>query len=710
MKQVLVSRDGVTVNDVPAPGIEPATVLVHTTYSCISAGTEMSGIRSISQPLWKRVAQQPEKVKQIWQQVAGEGLAKTRELVKRKLAAAYPTGYSACGRVIAVGAGIDDVAVGDRVACGGAQFAQHAEVIRVPRNLIVPVPDDLEDSLASTVTLGAIALQGVRRTEPTIGETIVVIGLGLLGQLTVRMLLANGIRVIGTDLDQTRVDVALAAGMDMALPLKDDGGVQDVARLTDGHGADGVIITASTPSDDVVSTAFRMCRRRGRVVLVGDVGLNIDRQDIYTKELDFRVSTSYGPGRYDRRYEEEGLDYPIGYVRWTENRNMTEYLRLLAEGKININDLIGEAHTIDEAAKAYSALDQTGTAGMLSLLMYPTNEAALARRITYPSVQITAGDVVRVALIGAGGFAKAIYLPLIAANPDSHLHAVISRQGYNAQETAKQNGAAYASTNVEDALNDPDVDALLIVTRHDLHGDLTLRALEAGKHVLVEKPLCLTRDELNAVRTFYDSKKDGAPVLLTGFNRRFAVSVKGIQAALTGRTAPLMIDYRVNAGYLPADTWVHGSEGGGRNMGEACHFYDLFVFLTGSRPLDVQAMSLRSKTPYYRRDDNFVATVSFEDGSVATLTYTALGAKEHPKERFDVYTEGRVFSLDDFTSVTTYGTQAGKFNATRAMKGHAEQFTAFIKTIRHGGEWPSPLWQQLAAMDIAFDVQDHLIS
>ena len=265
MKQVLVSRDGVTVNDVPAPGIEPATVLVHTTYSCISAGTEMSGIRSISQPLWKRVAQQPEKVKQIWQQVAGEGLAKTRELVKRKLAAAYPTGYSACGRVIAVGAGIDDVAVGDRVACGGAQFAQHAEVIRVPRNLVVPVPDDLEDSLASTVTLGAIALQGVRRTEPTIGETIVVIGLGLLGQLTVRMLLANGIRVIGTDLDQTRVDVALAAGMDMALPLKDDSGVQDVARLTDGHGADGVIITASTSSDDVISTAFSMCRRRGRV-------------------------------------------------------------------------------------------------------------------------------------------------------------------------------------------------------------------------------------------------------------------------------------------------------------------------------------------------------------------------------------------------------------------------------------------------------------
>lgn len=710
MKQVLVSRDGVTVEDVPAPGVEPGTVLVQNTYSCISAGTEMSGIRSISQPLWKRVAQQPEKVKQVWQQVAGQGLAKTRDLVKRKLAAAHPTGYSTCGKVIAVGAGVEDIAVGDRVACGGAQFAQHAEVVRVPRNLLVPVPDSLDDNIASTVTLGAIALQGIRRTEPTMGETIVVIGLGLLGQLTVRMLRANGIRVIGTDLDPARVDAALVAGMDMALPLKEGNGAQDVARLTDGHGADGVIITAATPSDDVLSAAFHMCRRKGRVVLVGDVGLNINRQDIYAKELDFRISTSYGPGRYDRHYEEGGVDYPIGYVRWTENRNMSEYLRLLAEGKIDIRDLIGEEHTIDNAAAAYAALDQAGATGMLSLLAYPENDAALSRRVANPAARATNNDTVRIALVGAGGFAKEVYLPFIAGDPHSQLRAVISRQGHNARETAEQNGAAYSGTDVADVLDDADVDALLITTRHDLHGDLTLRALQAGKHVLVEKPLCLSRDELCTLRDFYDQAGDDAPVLLTGFNRRFAPSVMGIRSALSDRTAPMMINYRVNAGYLPTDMWVHGPEGGGRNLGEACHFYDLFVYLTNSRPRDVQAMALRPETAYYRRDDNFVASISFDDGSVATLTYTALGAKGHPKEQLDVYSDGRVFSLNDFTSVTSYGTQAGTFSAARPDKGHASQCSAFINAIRNGGTWPSPLWQQLAAMEIAFDVQDQISS
>ncbi len=709
MKQVLVSRDGVTVHDVPAPMVEPGTVLVQTIYSCISAGTELSGIRSISQPLWKRIAQQPEKVKQVWQQVASEGLAKTRGLVKRKLSAAHPTGYSLYGNIIAVGSGIDDLSIGDRVACGGAQFAQHAEIVRVPRNLVVAVPHELDDRVASTVTLGAIALQGIRRAEPTMGETFVVIGLGLLGQITARMLRASGVRVIGSDLNQARMDVALAAGMDMALPSGDGADASAVARLTDGHGADGVIITASTPSDDVVSTAFRMCRRRGRVVLVGDVGLNIDRQDIYTKELDFRVSTSYGPGRYDRRYEEEGLDYPIGYVRWTENRNMAEYLRLLAEDKVSIDDLLGTSYQIDNAAQAYAALGNPGTDGMLSLLEYPTNEKASLRRLPNPSACGGNDGTIRVALVGAGGFAKDIHLPIIGDNPHSTLHAVVSRQGHNARETAEQCGATYASTDINEVLDDPDVDALVIATRHDLHGDLALRALHAGKHVLVEKPLCLTEKEMGEIALFYQEAGDTPPVLLTGFNRRFSPPAMGIHKAVRDRASPMMMNYRVNAGYLPPDMWVHGAEGGGRNLGEACHFYDLFVYLTGSRPSEVQALSLRPQSAYYRRDDNFSVTVSFEDGSVATLTYTALGAKDYPKERLDVYVDGKVFALDNFTSVQPFGTRDGAFSASRADKGHAEQWAAFTKAIRLGGDWPSPLWQQMSAMQIAFDVQRQIV-
>ena len=463
------------------------------------------------------------------------------------------TGYSAAGSVIGVGDGVEGFRVGDRVACAGAQSAHHAEIIRVPGNLTVAIPDGLPTADASTVTLGAIALQGVRRAAPTMGETFVVIGLGVLGQLTAQLLRANGCQVIGSDLDQTRIRLAMSLGMDFALSSDAPSDVDQVERLTGGVGADGVIIAASTPSSDVVSTAFKMTRRKGRVVLVGDVGLDIDRSDIYQKELDVFISTSYGPGRYDRSYEEHGLDYPVGYVRWTENRNMREYLRLLGIGVVRVAPLVGATYPLEEAQAAYGALRSESPRPVMVLLEYPDEPPPERRRVDNLNVKRGSHDKVGVAIVGAGDFAKGVHLPNVRALRDElRLEAVVSRTGANAVDVARQFDARYSTTEYQQVLDDERVDLVIITTRHDVHADLSLQALQAGKHVLVEKPLALTRDELASVPGFFSSSDTETPMLLTGFNRRFsAVYGQKLAEFTRERTNPMIIDYRMNAGYMP---------------------------------------------------------------------------------------------------------------------------------------------------------------
>lgn len=643
MKQVLIKKGQVLVDDIAAPVTEPGTVLVRVDHSCISIGTEMSGIKASSLPLWKRALQQPEKVKKALKMISTQGLSATKTLVEGKLDEAQPTGYSAAGTVLEVGDGITDLAVGDRVACAGAQCAHHAEVIRVPRNLTVLLPDELGFAEASTVTLGAIAMQGVRRAQPTLGETFVVIGLGILGQLASQLLRANGCRVIGTDLDRGRIRIAQELGQHIGIHPDDGSDVEQVARLTDGAGADGVIITAATPSDAVISTAFKMCRKKGRVVLVGDVGLNLNRADFYAKELDFFISCSYGPGRYDANYEERGLDYPLSYVRWTENRNMGEYLRLVAEGRINLKPLIGAVFPVAQTTEAYAAVRQGSVKAPLVLLSYPPPAVAgpEVRAVRNVQARPAGKGLVRIALVGAGNFAKAMHLPNLRNLPEHfHLQAVMSRTGHSAANLAKQFGANYSTTEFSEVLRDPEVDAVLISTRHNLHASMCLQALQAGKHVLVEKPLALTQADLLAVEGFYHSVGVGvkAPVLLTGFNRRFSPAAQRLKQIVAGRTNPMILNYRMNAGYIPLDSWVHTAEGGGRNMGEACHIYDLFTFLTGAKVVEVTAQAIKPAGAYYTHTDNFVTNLRFDDGSVGSLTYTALGSKEYPKEKLDVYT------------------------------------------------------------------------
>ena len=708
MRQVLVTRGGVEVRDVPAPQVQPGTVLVRVSYSCISTGTEMSSIRESDTPLWKRAMQRPEQVRRLAGVAMKEGLDVARAVVRTKLGEAQPVGYSAVGHVIEVGEGTSDVAIGGRVACAGAANAYHADYICVPRNLCVAVPQAVSDTDAATVTIGAIALQGVRRLAPTLGESVVVIGLGAIGQITTQLLRSAGVHVIGVDIDRKRLAEATAAGLDAAIHPDDADPAEQAVRLTDGVGADGVIVTAASPSDDVLSTAFRICRRKARVVLVGDVGLDIKRADIYHKELDFLISTSYGPGRYDRRYEEEGLDYPISYVRWTENRNMAEYLRQIADGRVRLEGMPSAVFPVERAADAYAALADAAQRPLNAFLDYERNPAQpVSRRLELRNTRVPVVGAIRVAVIGAGKFAKSTHLPLLQRmSGDFAVHAIVGRRGHEAATLAAQYGAVVAATDPGAILGDPNVDAVLIATRHDNHADLVVKALEAGKHVLVEKPLCVTPAELDRISSVVERLGDRCPVLMTGFNRRFSVHSDAVKALIDTRSNPFIVNYRVNAGYIPLDHWVHGTQGGGRNIGEACHFYDLFVHLAGSKSLSVEARAIQPVTAAFARNDNFCAVIGFADGSVANLIYTALGSSGVPKESIDLYCDGKILRIVDFESFTAVGCKAKPLRQTD--KGYASELAAFARGVRGETPWPIPFWQQAEAMTIAFNVETRL--
>ncbi len=707
MKQVLIKGGEAVVEEVPAPQVGPKHILVAVTCSCVSVGTEMAGLKMSGLPLYRRALKQPDNVKRVLEMMRDQGVKRTMDRVRGKLSAGSPTGYSASGVVVAIGSQVEGFAVGDRVACAGAGIANHAELIDVPVNLAVEIPQTVSDQDAATVTLGAIAMQGVRRTNPTLGETIVVIGLGILGQITVRLLKANGCRVIGTDLDENKIDLAVKYGMDRGIQGSEDL-VDRVIHLTDGYGADAVVVAAATASDEVISRAMRATRKKGRVVLVGDVGLNLKRGDFYTKELDFFISTSYGPGRYDPVYEEGGQDYPLAYVRWTENRNMETYLQLLAGGELGLGDLPTENYPVDQASKAYAKLEGEGEKPLLVFLEYDTdktvNSEAFSRRVDI-GTRVAGTGIIRVGLVGASSFAQGVHLPnMVKLRDGVGLHAVMSRTGSGAKAVAKQYEAKYATTDYSEILRDPDVDLVMITTRHNLHGKQVLEALQAGKHVFVEKPLAMQQKELDAIARFY-SESESPPLLMSGFNRRFSPAIRSAQSLIAHRSTPLIVNYRMNAGFIPPDHWVHGEEGGGRNIGEACHIYDLFNALTGAKPVSVNAESVNPSGKQWLKNDNFVATVKYSDGSVCSLTYTALGSKDHPKERMDIYCDGMVISMDDYKSLEVSGLEKKGWSSPTMQKGQMEELEALVDCLGKGAEWPISLEQQLAATQISFDVE-----
>lgn len=710
MKQVLIKAGAAVVEDVPAPLVGRKNILVRVTHSCISVGTEMAGVRMSGLPLYQRALKQPENVKRVLEMMRDQGVKRTMDRVMGKLSAGSATGYSAAGVVIELGEEVEGFAVGDRVACAGAGIANHAEVIDVPVNLAVKIPEVLETGIASTVTLGAIAMQGVRRAQPTLGETFVVVGLGILGQITAQMLSANGCRVIGIDLDSRRIQLALDNGMDIGINPALENYVERVLKFTDGLGADAVIVTAATESNQVISDAMQACRKKGRVVLVGDVGLDLNRADFYKKELDFLISTSYGPGRYDPSYEEGGQDYPIAYVRWTENRNMQAYIDLLAKGKVRLGNLYHPPYPIDMAGEAYDALKGSGDKPLLVLLEYPERNGLRITRVPLRTAEAKS-DKIRVALAGASSFAQGMHLPNMVKLRDRFtLQAVMSRTGTNARAVATQYEAAYCTTEYDDILKDDKVDLVMVTTRHDLHGPMVLQALRAGKHVFVEKPLALHEEEIEEIERFYAEHPNG-PLLMVGFNRRFSPAMQTIRSILANRTTPIIANYRMNAGYIPLDHWVHGPEGGGRNIGEACHIYDLFNSLTGTPQVEaVNAYSITPSSKQWARNDNFVATIKYADGSVCTLTYTALGDKSYPKEQMEVFADGKVLVMNDYKSVTVHGGKHKGWSSAAMQKGQLQELDALSATLLKGTSWPISLEEQLKVSILSLEIERQLMN
>ena len=668
--------------NVPAPQVRAGQVLIRTRRTLVSPGTERMLVEFGKANLLSKARQQPDKVKQVFEKIQSDGLLPTLEAVFRKLDQPLPLGYCHVGEVVAVGAGITDLALGDRVASNG----HHAEMVCIPRNLVAKIPDGVSDDEAAFTVIGAIGLQGIRLLNPTLGETVVVVGLGLIGLLTAQLLRLNGCRVIGLDLDDTKLALAQSVGIE-AFNQKDTDAVQAVTALTSGAGADGVVITASTKpsaarSDEVMTQAARMSRKRGRIVLVGVVGLNLSRADFYEKELTFQVSCSYGPGRYDADYEQAGHDYPLPFVRWTENRNFQTILHLLGSGQLQVKPLITEVVPLAHYQQIYGNMGGKGSACIASLLSYPENT-------TPPSTSVQLREVVAgpsagvVGIIGAGNFAGATLVPALK-KAGALLHGIASANGLNGTLLAKKYGIATSTTDYQTLLHDPAVDLCVITTRHNSHARLTIEALRAGKHVFVEKPLAIYDDELADVIT---AQQASGKTITVGFNRRFAPTTLKAKQLLGGDVSgavPMNVIATLNAGAIPANSWVHDrTVGGGRILGEACHYVDLISFLTGSRVVAV-CMNAMGQHPTETGDSASIL-LRYENGSTGVINYVANGSKAYAKERIEVYSQERTLILDNFKSLKGYGFRGFSGLSGGQDKGHTEQFRRLITTLRSGG-------------------------
>lgn len=675
--------------DVPAPLVGPDGILVEVAYSLISSGTELAGVRHSGKSVVQRVLEKPEQIEKVMNMLRQQGIKKTVARVREKLDEGTPTGYSCSGVVIQVGSRVRDFQRGDRVACAGAGVAQHAEIVLVPHNLAVQVPSGCSLRDASSVALGSIAMQGVRRADPGLGETVAVFGLGLLGQITTMLLKANGCRVAGVDIDPRRTALALRLGADLGLTAGFDSVQEALSEFTSGFGVDSTIITAASEGNELVQQAMEVTRKKGRVVVVGAVGLGLQRSPFYEKEIDFLISTSYGPGRYDPRYENQGLDYPYAYVRWTERRNMAEYLRLIAADRVKLDDVLEKEVDLSQAAYAYQMLDSGDPRPLGVVLCYDTDADNQQKKVS-TSIRLKPfkpDSRIGVALIGAGGFARGVHIPnLRQLSSLYHLRAVVSGTPTNAASAARQFGADYATTDYVTVLADDTVDMVMICTRHNLHAAMAIEAARAGKAIFLEKPMALTLEELQELVPVL---REANVPFMVGFNRRFAPAVQRAKEILSKRQGPMMLFYRVNAGPLPSDHWVQTEEGGGRIRGEACHMLDLILYLTGSQgPVDLSVSKIINKDEVKTPSDNVAVVMRFENGSIATLVYTSLGTMEYPKERVEIFTGGRVLVIDDFRSLEVEGSKEKGWQSSVQNKGLLEELEAFAREIK-GEEVPA---------------------
>lgn len=690
MKQLLqnLKNGQTTIEEVPIPTPRAGQALVKVAASLVSAGTERMVVEFAEKSLLGKARSRPDLVKQVLQKMSREGVFPALQAAFHRLDSPMPLGYSSAGVITALGAGMEGFQIGQRVACAGGGYAIHAEYNLVPRNLLTPLPASVDFESAAFTTLGAIALHGFRLTGAQLGENVAVIGLGLLGLLTIQLASAAGCRVWGTDTNPERVSLARQFGI-VACPRHE---AEDSARaFTANRGFDSIILCADTASDDPVRLAATIARDRAHVVATGAVGQALPRKLYYEKELSFVNSRSYGPGRYDPSYEEQGHDYPLGYVRWTEGRNFQAVVSLLESGKLNVRPLITHRFPIERGAEAYEIITGKKKEPFLGVLLryQVSEEAAGVIHREAGKVSLTPNtrtfdsrkpDTVQIGVLGAGLFANATLLPALKKVKDVELVGIASSGGLHAAHSGKKFGFRYACSDEEQILHDPDINTVFVLTRHDSHADLTVRALQAGKHVFVEKPLAVNREQLSAICEQLQVTDNC--FLMTGFNRRFAPLATQLAAHFAHRTEPLYMHYRINAGYIPLNHWVHDpQQGGGRIVGEACHFIDFLTFLVGAPPLTVTAVALPDGGKY--RQDNVSMTFTFGDGSVGVVDYLANGDKSFPKERVEVFSGGAVAILDDFRTLETV--RDGKRRTVRLWgqeKGHFHEIQALVQGIQ----------------------------
>lgn len=673
MKQIIQSfKTGETIlEEIPAPLVKKGNVLIQTTRSLVSLGTERMLVEFGKSSLISKARQQPDKVKQVLDKIKTDGLMPTLETVFNKLGEPLPLGYCNVGKVIAVGEGVNDFKVGDRVASNG----QHAEFVSVPKNLVAHVPDGVSDEEAAFTVIGSIGLQGIRLLNPTLGETVVVVGLGLIGLITAQLLVANGCRVIGTDIDQSKLDLAKSWGIIPFNPLQGDI-VKYLGEITNEVGADGVIITASAKNNDIISQAANMSRKRGKIVLVGVIGLNLSRAEFYEKELSFQVSCSYGPGRYDDDYEQKGLDYPLAFVRWTEKRNFEAILEAIRSGKLNVKEMITEIVPLNDYLNIYG--DIGARKSIASILKYDEKtNLNPSHNVKLNDNQFTRSKGV-LGIIGSGNFTKMTMLPALK-NTKCNIKFIASRSGLSSTALAQKFGISNSTSNYQDILNDPDVDLVIITTRHDQHASMVIEALNAGKNVFVEKPLALNTQQLELI---VESQQRSGKTLTVGFNRRFSPHIQKIKS-IVGNSV-MNVVATMNAGAIPSNVWVHDMKvGGGRIIGEACHYIDLITYLTGSK---VKAVCMNSMGVNPEENtDNASILLKYENGSSGVINYFANGSKAYSKERVEVYSQERTLIMDNFRITEGFGTKGFSKLKTKIDKGHNEQFQLLVNRTKEGG-------------------------
>lgn len=683
---------------VPFPALQSGCILVRNHYSVISAGTEGKSVKDARLGYVAKARARKDEVGKVMKSVQNFGLLPTYKMVMNKLESPSPLGYCCAGEVIAVASDVRDFRVGDLVACGG-NTAVHAEVVSVPVNLCVKLPAEIEIRQAAFATLGAIAMQGIRQADLRLGENAVVIGLGLIGQMTIQMLNAAGVRTIGIDIDDRMVRLAASNGCELAMNRRSETLENDVLQFTGGHGTDAVIITAGTDSTDPVDLAGTLCRKKGKVVIVGAVPTGFKRANYFRKELELKMSSSYGPGRYDREYEEDGIDYPYAYVRWTENRNMESFVELLRKGKIGLEGLITHEFPFDKAEAAYKIIVEKTEPFTGMVLKYDIKKQ-LESSIKLTDKKYSKTQPV-VGFVGAGSFAQNYLLPVV--KDKVQLAIVATARPNNARYIADKYGFAKCTGNAQEVFEDKDVNTVFIATRHDTHAEYVMESLKNDKNVFVEKPLCLTENDLNEIKSLYESKN---VQLLLGFNRRFSPFTDTLkkfisQSVKIGNTNPLSINYRINAGVISADHWVHDPAiGGGRILGEVCHFIDYCTYIAESKVIGVSAVSLESAD---NKQDTLIINLSMANGSIAAINYFSNGQKDLSKERIEIFSGGTVAVIDDFKSISTYGKNLTE-KSGKQDKGHQKEVQLFLESLREGKSSPIPFDDIYHSMLVTFKV------